>query len=96
MVPLFLTYMRVVKSALPPPPWCTMDKSQHGFTKGKSTTTNLVEAPNVWTEALSHGIPIDVVYLDFAKAFNVVVHERLLNKVEAVGIKEKVKGCLKD
>ena len=30
---------------------------QHGFTPKKSTTTNLIEALNIWSEALSHGLP---------------------------------------
>ena len=36
------------------------DKGQHGFTKNKSTVTNLIEALNIWTEALSHGLPVDL------------------------------------
>ena len=38
-------------------------EQQHGFTAGKSTSTNLFEALNVWTEALMNGIPNDVMYL---------------------------------
>ena len=41
------------------------DIHQHGFTHGKSTVTNLIQALNVWSEALSHGIPVDVIYLDY-------------------------------
>ena len=37
---------------------------QHGFTKGKSVTTNLLEVMNIWSEVLMHGIPVDVLYLD--------------------------------
>ena len=37
---------------------------QHGFVKNKSVTTNLLEALNIWTEALMHNIPVDVLYLD--------------------------------
>ena len=44
------------------------DKNQHGFTSKKSTVTNLIAALNIWTEALSHGLPVDVIYLDFEKA----------------------------
>ena len=59
---------------------------QHGFTKGKSTTTNLLEALNIWSEAMMHDIPIDILFLDYAKAFDSVPHERLLKQVQSFGI----------
>ena len=65
-------------------------KQQHGFTPGKSVTTNLIEAMNVWTEALMHNIPIDILYMDYAKAFDTVPHQRLLRQVESFGITGKV------
>ena len=61
-------------------------KQQHGFSIGKSVTTNLLEALNVWTEALMHDIPIDILYMDYAKAFDTVPHLRLLCQVESFGI----------
>jgi len=36
--------------------------------------------------ALDLGRPVDVVYLDFQKAFDMVPHLRLLNKIKAYGI----------
>jgi hypothetical protein len=62
-------------------------KEQHGFTTGKSTVTNLLEAMNLWTETLMHGTPVDILYLDYAKAFDTVPHVRLLRQVESFGIK---------
>ena len=56
---------------------------QHGFKSGRSTVTNLLEALNVWTEALMHGLPVDVIFLDYAKAFDTVPHERLLKQVSS-------------
>ena len=38
------------------------------------------------TTALDLGRPVDVVYLDFQKAFDKVPHLRLLNKIKAHGI----------
>ena len=67
---------------------------QHGFTCGKSTITNLLEALDIWTEALSHNIPIDIIFLDYAKAFDTVPHQRLLNKIKAHGIVDKVLGWI--
>ena len=48
------------------------------------------------TEWADGGNDIDVVYLDFAKAFDKVCHERLMVKVEAMGISGKVSIWLKD
>jgi hypothetical protein len=68
---------------------------QHGFTKGKSTVTNLLEAMNVWTEALMHGTPVDILYLDYAKAFDTVPHERLIRQVSSFGVKDKALTWIK-
>ena len=63
---------------------------QHGFLPKKSITTNLLEALNIWTEALMHNLPVDVIYLDYAKAFDTVPHQRLINQVETFGIQGNV------
>ena len=62
------------------------DKNQHGFTVKKSTETNLLEAINIWTDALAHGLPIDVIYFDYEKAFDTVPHQRLLKQLDSYGI----------
>ena len=43
---------------------------QHGFVKGHSCTTQLVLTHHQWTKALDDGTEVDVVFLDFAKAFD--------------------------
>ncbi len=63
---------------------------QHGFIKGRSCSTNLLNVLDAWTEAIDKGIPIDAVYLDFAKAFDTVPHLRLLNKLDGYGVKGTV------
>ena len=60
--------------------------AQHGFKAGHSTVTNLLEELKVWTEALMHRHAIDVIYLDFAKAFDTVPHQRLLRQIYSLGI----------
>ena len=59
---------------------------QHGFTIGKSVTTNLLEVMNIWTEAIMHNIPVDILYLDYQKAFDCVPHKRLIQQVRSFGI----------
>ena len=73
-----------------------LPKEQHGFLKGKSTSTNLLEAMNIWTELLEHKAPIDILYLDYAKAFDTVPHQRLIRKLKSIGIKGNLLAWLKD
>jgi len=49
-----------------------IESSQHGFTKGKSCLTNLLDFFEEVTRELDHGNCVDLVYLDFAKAFGKV------------------------
>ena len=60
--------------------------SQHGFMARKSCQTNLLEYLEVLTNLVDNGHDVDVLYLDFSKAFDKVPHQRLLNKIEAHGI----------
>jgi hypothetical protein len=60
--------------------------SQHGFTKGRSCLTNLLEFFEEVTLNLDEGRPFDVIYLDFSKAFDKVPHQRLFRKLLAHGI----------
>jgi len=59
---------------------------QHGFVEGKSCTTQLLECLDIWTEILDIGGYVDVIYMDYAKAFDKVAHQRLLKKMECYGI----------
>jgi hypothetical protein len=59
---------------------------QHGFMRGRSCTTNLLSFFEKITSELDSGKVIDVIYLDFAKAFDTVPHKRLKKKLKAHGI----------
>ncbi|VEN57253.1 unnamed protein product [Callosobruchus maculatus] len=61
--------------------------NQHGFLQGRSVTTNLLANLELWTQALDNHYPIDVIYVDFEKAFDTVPIERLLYKLEHFGIR---------
>jgi len=64
--------------------------SQHGFRKGRSCLTNLLVFLDKVTESINDGISVDVIFLDFAKAFDKVPHQRLLRKLRAHGICGKI------
>ena len=59
---------------------------QHVFTAGRFTTTNLLESVNIWSEVLSHNIPVNVILFNYAKAFDTVPHIRLGNQIEIFDI----------
>ena len=59
---------------------------QHGFLKARSCLTNLLCFLEEITKWVDDGSPVDVVYLNFKKAFDKVPHQRLLLKLKAHGI----------
>eukprot|EP00061_Rhincodon_typus_P006615 g27440.t1 len=61
-------------------------KSQHGFIKGRSCLTNLFKFFEEATSRLDHGEPMNVIYLDFQKAFEKVHQRRLLSKIRVYGV----------
>eukprot|EP00794_Sanderia_malayensis_P001171 gene1171-540_t len=58
---------------------------QHGFVRRRSCITQLLECLDVWTEILDSGGNVDVLYMDYAKAFDKVAHIRLLKKLQGYG-----------
>jgi hypothetical protein len=60
-------------------------ESQHGFLPGKSCATNLVKFMDTVTKAVGDGKPVDIFYLDFARAFDKVPKHRLMKKLRAKG-----------
>lgn len=61
-------------------------KQQHGFLRSRSTTTNLIETINDWSIALISRNNVDAVYIDFSRAFDSIVHSKLLFKLRQCGI----------
>ena len=60
--------------------------AQHGFRSGRSCLTNLLEFLDYVTKQLDEGENIDIIYLDFSKAFDKVPHKRLIYKLRKHGI----------
>lgn len=61
-----------------------LSPAQHGFRRGFSTVTQLVEIVHDFALAINNQSQIDAVFLDFAKAFDKISHSRLLMKLWAV------------
>ena len=70
--------------------------SQHGFLPGKSCSTNLLEFLERVTREVDEGKPFDIVFLDFAKAFDKVPKNRLLEKLRAHGVRGDVLRWIKN
>ena len=62
--------------------------AQYGFQSGSSTVTQLIECHNEWVTSQNSGEATDVIYLDYAKAFDSVIHSNLLNNLYAYGIRD--------
>jgi len=71
-------------------------KSQHGFLPRRSCLTNLLEYLEKVTMEVDKGNPVDVVYIDFQKAFDKVPHKRLIHKLAVQGINGNVRRWIAD
>ena len=61
-------------------------QKQYVFMTGRSTTLQLLRAMDDWTEALDKNNEVDIIYLDFKKAFDTVPHQRLFRVLHQLGI----------
>ena len=64
--------------------------SQHSFTKGKSCLTNVIKFVDRFFEWCDQEDSLDIIYLDFSKAFDKVPHKMLIKKLESYRIQENV------
>ena len=73
-----------------------LSKKQFGFIKGRSTILQLIKVMDDWTRILDEGGEIDVIYMDFMKAFDKVPHKRLIEKLKCYGYKGRLLNWIKE
>ena len=71
-------------------------RHQHGFLNKKSTTSHLLECSVDWCIAFNTREPVDIVFLDYAKAFDSVVHNKLLYKLSCYGVCHMLLDWIRD
>ena len=57
----------------------------YGFIKNRSTSLQLLQIMDKWTDYLQYGGQVVVMYSDFEKAFDKVPHKRLISKLTSYG-----------
>ena len=73
-----------------------INSSQHGFRNKRSCLTNLLDFYNDVFNIFDETKAVDIIYLDFQKAFDKVPHQRLLKKIKTHGITGKIHSWLED
>ena len=69
---------------------------QRGFVAGRSCMTQLLITLELSSETLDSDGPLDVIYLDFRKAFDTVPHQRLTRKLIGYVITGKSLDWIRD
>ena len=72
-----------------------ISKEQHGFLVKRSTGTQLLECFQDWFLEIHNKKAIDIVYIDYSRAFDSLVHSKLLIKLSSYGISHELFGWIK-
>ena len=73
-----------------------LSSKQHGFMRGRSCLSNLLETMDAVNDLLAEGGCADILYFDFSKAFDSVPHHRLLVKLKNFGIPDDILGIVEN
>ena len=68
---------------------CLFSPKQCGFIYGRFIVLQLITILDNWTYEIDRGHHIDVIYMDFKKAFDTVPHKRLISKLKSLNISKK-------
>lgn len=67
-----------------------LSDQQHGFRQGFSTATQLVTTVHEFATVLDHAGQVDIIFLDYSKAFDKVPHDKLLFKLHHLAIPHNI------
>ena len=67
---------------------------QHGFRSKHSTESQLIITTQDLAQSLNNKLQVDMIILDFSKGFDTVPHNRLINKLDRYGIRNKTQTCI--
>ena len=73
-----------------------IDKNQHGFRKGLSCETQLLDYVEDLHRSLAKGDQIDSIVMDFSKAFDKVPHKPLVFKLREYGLENNTVAWIED
>ena len=73
-----------------------LSNSQHGFRQQYSTTSNLLELLNDVTQDIDNNNNVDLIKIDFFKAFDSISHSKLIHKLCSYGIQGKLLNWIKE
>ena len=73
-----------------------LSDKQYGFLKGRSAKIQMIRVMDDWTMHLDQGRSVDVIYMDFMKAFDKVSHVHLLHKLQHLGVHQHVLDWIHD
>ena len=69
-----------------------IENDQHGSRPGRGTLKQLIDQHDKITNLLLEGKDVNLIYLDFSKAFDLVDHGVLLMKMKNKGFSDKILG----
>lgn len=75
-------FERCIKNALYMACESSLDPRQHGFINDRSCTTQMIPFTNDLALTLNNKSKMDIIYFDFAKAFDSVSHDLILKKLK--------------
>ena len=73
-----------------------LSDEQFGFRPGRSTDDQLLLTYNDITKSLDGGLVSDLILFDFSKAFDMVCHSVLLEKLSCLGFRDQVIDWIRD
>ena len=73
-----------------------LSNSQHGFRQQYSTTSNLLELLNDVTQHIDNNNNVNLITIDFSKAFDSISHSKLIHKLYSYVIQGKLLNYIKE